>query len=60
MIPIEYGERKDTIFLSHDNGMVAIQGEYQWDAGGRWTEYYANGKRKKIVTYPKEAFDDSM
>jgi len=61
MIPIEYGEKEGYYYFFHDNGMVAIQGEYQWDTRvGDWTEYYANGKRKKIITYPKEAFDDTM
>jgi hypothetical protein len=37
---------------------MAVAGEYQWDQKvGDWTEYYPNNKRKKIITYPKEAFD---
>ena len=40
---------------------MAVSGEYEWDHRvGDWTEYYPNRKRKKIITYPKEAFDDSM
>ena len=35
-----------------------MQGEFHW--GERvydWVENYPNGKRKKIITYPKEPFD---
>jgi antitoxin component YwqK of YwqJK toxin-antitoxin module len=36
-----------------------VQGEYKWDEKvGDWTEYYENGKRKKVITYSKEPFDE--
>ncbi len=61
MLPIEYGEKEGYYYLFHENGMLAVQGEYHWDQRvGDWIEYYPSGKRKKIVTYPKEAFDKSM
>lgn len=61
MTPIEFGEKEGYYYYFHENGLVAVQGEYQWDQRiGDWIEYYANGKRKKIVAYPKEAFDDSV
>jgi antitoxin component YwqK of YwqJK toxin-antitoxin module len=61
MLPIEYGEKEGYYYLFHDNGQLAVQGEYHWDKRvGDWIEYYRNGKRKKIVTYPKEPFDKSL
>jgi antitoxin component YwqK of YwqJK toxin-antitoxin module len=61
MTPIEYGEKEGYYYFFHENGQLAVQGEYQWDEKvGDWTEYYPNGKRKKIVTYPKEPFDETI
>lgn len=61
MIPIEFGEKEGFYYLFHENGNVAVQGEYHWDQKvGDWTEYYPNGKRKKIVSYSKEAFDKEL
>ncbi|WP_236675987.1 toxin-antitoxin system YwqK family antitoxin [Chryseolinea lacunae] len=61
MTPIEFGEKEGYYYFFHENGQLAVQGEYQWDEKvGDWTEYYANGKRKKIVAYPKEPFDEKM
>jgi hypothetical protein len=40
---------------------MAVVGEYRWDQKvGDWTEYYPNKKRKKIIAYPKEAFDKDV
>ncbi|HYF68592.1 MAG TPA: hypothetical protein VD884_10665 [Ohtaekwangia sp.] len=59
--PIEFGERDGYYYLFHENGTIAVKGEYRWDQRvGDWTEYYPSGKRKKIVSYPKEAFDKSL
>ncbi len=61
MTPIEYGEKEGYYYFFHENGQLAVQGEYRWDEKvGDWTEYYSNGKRKKIITYPKEPFDESI
>ena len=61
MTPIEFGEKEGYYFLFHENGQMAVQGEYKWDERiGDWTEYYSTGKRKKIVTYPKEPFDKEL
>ena len=61
MIPIEYGEKEGYYYFFHENGSLAIQGEFRWDERvGDWTEYYANGKRKKIISYPKEPFDEKI
>jgi antitoxin component YwqK of YwqJK toxin-antitoxin module len=61
--PIEFGEKEGYYYLFHDNRTIAVQGEYHWDQRvGDWVEYYPNGKRKKILTYPKanEAFDKDV
>ncbi len=61
MTPIEYGEKEGYYYFFHENGQLAVQGEYQWDEKvGDWTEFYSNGKRKKIISYPKEPFDESL
>jgi hypothetical protein len=57
IIPIEYGEKEGFYFLFHENGQIAVQGEYHWDERiNDWVENYANGKRKRIISYPKEPF----
>jgi antitoxin component YwqK of YwqJK toxin-antitoxin module len=61
MTPIEFGEKEGFYYFFHDNGALAVQGEYHWDQKvGDWTEYYSNGKRKKILSYPKEPFDKEV
>jgi antitoxin component YwqK of YwqJK toxin-antitoxin module len=61
MTPLEFGEKEGYYYFFHDNGAVAVQGEYKWDQRvGDWVEYYPSGKRKKIIAYPKEPFDKSM
>lgn len=63
LLPIEFGEKEGYYFLYHENGQLAVQGEYHWDQRvGDWTEFYPNGKRKRIITYPnpKEAFSKLM
>ena len=61
MTPIEFGEKEGFYYLFHDNGTLAVQGEYHWDCKvGDWTEYYPTGKRKRILAYPKEPFDKEL
>jgi antitoxin component YwqK of YwqJK toxin-antitoxin module len=61
IIPIEFGEKEGYYYRFHESGMVAVTGEYRWDQKvGDWTEYYPNNKRKKIITYQKEAFDEEV
>jgi antitoxin component YwqK of YwqJK toxin-antitoxin module len=59
--PIEYGEKDGYYYQFYENGQIAISGEYEYDRKiGDWTEYYPNKRRKKIIAYPEEAFDESM
>jgi len=56
--PIEYGEKEGYYYAFFDTGTLAVSGEYKWDQKvGDWTEFYKTGKRKKIIAYPKDAFD---
>jgi antitoxin component YwqK of YwqJK toxin-antitoxin module len=56
--PIEFGEKEGFYYMFHENGLVAVTGEYKWGQRvGNWVEYYPSGKRKKLVTYPKDPFD---
>jgi antitoxin component YwqK of YwqJK toxin-antitoxin module len=59
--PIEFGEKEGFYYRFYETGHVAVMGEYHWDQRiGDWTEYYPNNKRKKILTYPKDAFDKEV
>jgi antitoxin component YwqK of YwqJK toxin-antitoxin module len=59
--PIVYGEKDGYYYRFYENGQMAVVGEYSWDQKiGDWTEYYPNKKRKKIIAYPKEAFDKDV
>lgn len=59
VIPVEWGKREGWYFYFHENGQVAVQGEYrQGQKVGVWTEYYPNfRRRKKEVQYPKRPFE---
>lgn len=60
MIPVEYNEREGYYVMYHENGKVAVTGEYRFNERiGDWTEFYPNGKRKKVVAYAKDAFQDT-
>ncbi len=59
IIPVEYGEKEGNYYYFHENGKVAVKGEYHWDAPvGEWTEYYPSGFRKKVIQYDKDPFDE--
>jgi antitoxin component YwqK of YwqJK toxin-antitoxin module len=61
MIPIEIDEREGYYFLFHENGVIAVSGEYKWGQKvGDWIENYPNGKRKRILTYPKEPYEKEI
>lgn len=61
IIPIEYGEREGYYYRFHENGKIAVAGEYKWDQPvGDWIENYPDGKRKRILAYPKEAYDKTV
>ena len=48
IIPVEYGKKEGNYFYFHDNGMVAVSGEFQNDEQVKiWREYYKFRRRKK-------------
>ena len=58
IIPIEFGEREGYYYQFHENGTIAVTGEYRWNQKvGEWIENFSSGKRKKIVLYPEDPFD---
>lgn len=61
MIPIEFNEREGYYVMYHENGLVAVQGEYKWGRKvGEWIENYPTGKRKKTISYPVDPFDKEL
>lgn len=58
LIPVEYGEREGNYYMFHENGVLAVQGEFRQDRRiGDWFENYANGKRKKVISFGNNPFD---
>lgn len=61
MIPVEFDEREGFYVMYHENGKVAVQGEYKWGRKvGEWIENYPDGKRKKLINYPTDPFDKDL
>ncbi len=59
--PIEFGEKEGYYYQFFESGTIAVTGEYHWDQRiGDWIENYPNGRRKRIISYPKEAYDRSF
>ena len=48
IIPVEFGVREGYYYFFHENGQVAVMGEYQNGAKlGVWREYYETRRRRK-------------
>ncbi|MDN5203329.1 hypothetical protein QQ008_18225 [Fulvivirgaceae bacterium BMA10] len=62
IVPIEYGKKEGNYFLFHDNGAVAVTGEYQ--SGERvkvWQEFYKfRRKKKREVQFKPDAYTDDF
>ena len=60
IIPIVYDKKNGDYFFFHENGSVAIKGEYKNDVKvGRWIEFYPFlDRRKKEIMYPTDPYDD--
>ncbi len=57
VVPVEYGEKEGNYYYFFKNGLPAVIGEFQVDSKvGTWTEYYPNGKRKKIIQYQEHPY----
>jgi len=61
VVPIVYGQKEGTYYHFHENGTVAVKGEYEEDVKiGKWTEYYPfRSRRKKEIQYPADPFDQT-
>ena len=59
IIPIQYGEKDGYYYAFHENGNLAVRGEYLFDKKvGIWTEYFSvNGRKKREVNFSKEPFN---
>ncbi len=59
VVPIVHGKKEGSYYYFHENGTVAVSGEY--DDGvkvGKWTEYFPLMKRKKKeIQYPSDPYD---
>ena len=62
IIPVEYGKKEGNYFLFHDNGMVAVSGEFQNDEQVKvWREYYKFRRRKKKeVQFKPDPWDEDF
>jgi len=62
VIPVEYGEKEGYYYAFHENGEVAVMGEYSFDGKvGVWREYYpVRNRRKREVEYGKDPFNKSF
>lgn len=62
VIPIEFGEIEGYYYHFHENGGVAVQGEYQFGKKvGVWTEYYTERRRrKKQIQFARNAFEKNF
>jgi len=61
VIPIVYGQKEGTYYYFHENGSVAVKGQYKEGVKvGKWTEYYPFlNRRKKEIQYPSDPYDAS-
>ncbi|MEO1253697.1 MAG: hypothetical protein AAFY41_02250 [Bacteroidota bacterium] len=58
VIPVHFGERNGEYWAFHEDGSVAVKGNYKF--GNKvelWREYYDGGRVKREVVYPKDPFD---
>jgi antitoxin component YwqK of YwqJK toxin-antitoxin module len=61
VVPIVYDQMEGTYYYFHENGTVAVKGEYKEGVKvGKWTEYYPFlNRRKKEIQYPSDPYDQS-
>jgi len=61
VVPIVYGVKEGTYYLFHENGSVAVKGQYKEGVKiGKWIEYYSfRNRRKKEIQYPSDPYDQA-
>jgi antitoxin component YwqK of YwqJK toxin-antitoxin module len=59
VIPVEHGKKEGNYFHFHENGLVAVQGEYKNDEKvGKWIEFYEyRRQRKREVQYRTDPYN---
>lgn len=58
VIPVHFGERSGAYYAFHENGSVAVRGNYKFDYRvGLWREFYPNKATKKEIKFPDDPFD---
>ena len=62
IIPVEFGVKEGNYYRFHDNGQIAVSGEYQNDERVNvWREFYKFRRRKKKeVQFKSNAYDDDF
>jgi antitoxin component YwqK of YwqJK toxin-antitoxin module len=62
VVPIEYGKKEGYYFYFHENGLLAVQGEYKNDQKvGRWVEFYEyRRQRKREVQYRTDPYNNDF
>ncbi len=58
VIPVHYGERDGGYWAFHEDGTIAVRGEYKFDHRvGKWQEFYKGRRLKREVVYSNDPFD---
>lgn len=58
VIPVHYGEKDGEYWAFHEDGSIAVLGEYKFNHKvGLWKEYYDDRRVKREVMYPEDPFD---
>lgn len=58
VIPVHFGERNGEYWAFHEDGSIAVRGEYKFDYKvGTWREYYGDRRLKREVKYSTDPFD---
>ncbi len=58
VIPVHYGEKNGEYWAFHEDGTIAVKGEYKFGHRvGLWREYYDGRRLKREVIYPRDPFD---
>ena len=62
VVPVVHESREGFYYLFHENGEVAVRGEYKNDVKvGTWTEFYDfNRRRKKEIQYRSDPYENSF
>ena len=59
VIPVEYGEENGDYYYFHENGLIAVTGQYKYGRKvGLWREYYSHRRQiKREIQYPADPWD---